>query len=235
MRFGRLVAVERTEQMVHATYLWLCRCDCGNTVLKSTNALNSGKTRSCGCLKREVQAAGPASLDLMGQRFGRLLVIERLGVNKKSLRIWRVRCDCGSETQYNTDTLNQGKARSCGCINKENQRARQERVKQEKYNLLGMRVNWLKVIGEHPERQKNTGNRLWLCKCLCGNTKLLSTSKLIGSKPQKSCGCAKHSTGRRAVLAAVIRKCGWVRHLKPARLALGTAIHVKPQRNEGRH
>ena len=33
-----------------------CRCDCGAVVDVGTDKLNSGKTRSCGCLRKEVAA-----------------------------------------------------------------------------------------------------------------------------------------------------------------------------------
>lgn len=32
---------------------WFCRCDCGNLTSVPTDRLNSGKTRSCGCLRIE--------------------------------------------------------------------------------------------------------------------------------------------------------------------------------------
>lgn len=32
--------------------LWLCKCDCGNTIVKSTNAIHSKKRHSCGCLRK---------------------------------------------------------------------------------------------------------------------------------------------------------------------------------------
>lgn len=35
---------------------WLCRCDCGAFVKVGTHSLNSEKTRSCGCLRREIAA-----------------------------------------------------------------------------------------------------------------------------------------------------------------------------------
>ena len=31
----------------------LCKCDCGKTYVASNNALSSGNTRSCGCLRKE--------------------------------------------------------------------------------------------------------------------------------------------------------------------------------------
>lgn len=34
---------------------WLCRCDCGNEVVRMGSDLRVGDTRSCGCLKRDTQ------------------------------------------------------------------------------------------------------------------------------------------------------------------------------------
>lgn len=53
-RFGRLVVVERAGATKHKSALWLCRCDCGQTVLLSSNVLRTNHTRSCGCLKLDV-------------------------------------------------------------------------------------------------------------------------------------------------------------------------------------
>jgi hypothetical protein len=33
---------------------WICHCECGNTVQASTGSLNSGNTRSCGCLRTDM-------------------------------------------------------------------------------------------------------------------------------------------------------------------------------------
>lgn len=45
-RFGRLTAIRRAEGS-----RWLCRCECGSEVVVTTNALTSGNTSSCGCLR----------------------------------------------------------------------------------------------------------------------------------------------------------------------------------------
>jgi hypothetical protein len=33
--------------------MWLCQCDCGNEITLSSNPLQRGNTKSCGCLKPE--------------------------------------------------------------------------------------------------------------------------------------------------------------------------------------
>lgn len=71
-------------------------------------------------------------IDLSGQRFGRLQVLQRTGSkawfgknNGKKTRKrytdaqWLVRCDCGSEKLIATRHLKSGNSRSCGCLQKE--------------------------------------------------------------------------------------------------------------------
>lgn len=57
-RYGRLTVLEEGEHRKtkggHSIRLWICRCDCGNTVTVSTNALRRGNTSSCGCFRREL-------------------------------------------------------------------------------------------------------------------------------------------------------------------------------------
>lgn len=36
---------------------WICKCDCGNEVIAVGYRLTSGKTRSCGCLNKEITIA----------------------------------------------------------------------------------------------------------------------------------------------------------------------------------
>ena len=57
-----------------------------------------------------------ASKDLTGQRFGKLVVIERAGSNKHKCCVWKCKCDCGNITYTTTQYLKKGDTRSCGCI-----------------------------------------------------------------------------------------------------------------------
>jgi hypothetical protein len=65
----------------------------------------------------------PASIDITGRRFGRLVVLgigERHRLPSGALRIlWRCRCDCGDETLSLGSNLKGGSARSCGCAQRE--------------------------------------------------------------------------------------------------------------------
>lgn len=62
--------------------------------------------------------------NIVGQKFGRLTVIEQHGFSKpnkhgKRHAIWYCKCDCGNFIERTTDVLKRGKS-SCGCIQKEN-------------------------------------------------------------------------------------------------------------------
>jgi hypothetical protein len=48
-RYGRLI-VRQLLETVHGRRRWLCECDCGNTTVATTNTLNMGHVKSCGCL-----------------------------------------------------------------------------------------------------------------------------------------------------------------------------------------
>lgn len=54
-------------------------------------------------------------VDLTGQRFGMLTVIERAGNNSSGSALWRCICDCNNETIVRTAVLNNGHTASCGC------------------------------------------------------------------------------------------------------------------------
>ena len=62
-------------------------------------------------------------VDLTGQRFGRLTVVEKEGSREYRpgrYRIyWQCKCDCGNECSAHTTDLRTGKVKSCGCLRKE--------------------------------------------------------------------------------------------------------------------
>lgn len=52
-KFGRLLVLKDAGKRRHSYVVWLCQCDCGNTVEVISDSLRSGNTRSCGCLHDE--------------------------------------------------------------------------------------------------------------------------------------------------------------------------------------
>lgn len=111
-RFGSLTVLERVSCKHHN--MWLCRCDCGKVVTKSSSNLANANP-SCGC-KQGVRRR----LDLTGQRFGRLVAIEIDDEKTEPSRVyWRCRCDCGNESSVRGSMLAKGHTQSCGCLQRE--------------------------------------------------------------------------------------------------------------------
>lgn len=76
MKFGRLTVIDYAADHIqksgkHRTQ-WLCRCECGNTVIAQSFNLKSGNTKSCGCYANEVRVQGNI---IHGDRHTRLYTI----------------------------------------------------------------------------------------------------------------------------------------------------------------
>ena len=54
-------------------------------------------------------------LDLIGQQFGMLTIIEYAG-KSKGMHQWKCKCDCGNEAIIGQTRLQTGKTKSCGCM-----------------------------------------------------------------------------------------------------------------------
>ena len=70
MRFGKLTVLEPTKERKNGYTVWICRCDCGNTVHAASRFLKNGWMTSCGC-----EGKKPRYKDLTGKRFGKLQVL----------------------------------------------------------------------------------------------------------------------------------------------------------------
>ena len=97
------------------------------------------------------------SVDLVGQKFGRLTVVRPDVVRGKFK--WICQCDCGKVLSVYENSLKRGNTKSCGC-------AKIERVaemgRSKLKDLTGQRFGKLTVT-----RRLSVGR--WRCKCDCGN------------------------------------------------------------------
>lgn len=57
--------------------------------------------------------------DLTGQRFGRLVAVERAGNDKYGRAKWKCQCVCGEVLVCHGINLRQGRTNSCGCLKEE--------------------------------------------------------------------------------------------------------------------
>lgn len=115
--------------------------------------------------------------NLIGQRFGRLVVIEDGGRDKYSRVLWKCKCDCGNITIKSGHMLLENRIKSCGCIRSN---------EPERKAIIGKKFERLTVIAELPN--SNRGIHNFKCQCECGNENVVDYYKLINGKT-KSCGC----------------------------------------------
>lgn len=75
------------------------------------------------------------ALNLIGQKFGRLTVIDRLENTKNGQTRWLCKCECGNEISVQGNNLKNQHVKSCGCLNKE--LTYQRSKKYNTYDLTG--------------------------------------------------------------------------------------------------
>lgn len=56
------------------------------------------------------------ALNLVGQQYGKLTVIQRNGSNDKRQALWLCECECGGTSTVPTAQLRNGNTQSCGCM-----------------------------------------------------------------------------------------------------------------------
>lgn len=120
-KIGKLTVIEYVGHHIDKSgkkrIIWKCLCDCGNITYVTSDNFHS--TSSCGCHKNQ-SASERFSLKIEGQRFGKLVVLKRVGTqiqgngDKKSL--WLCHCDCGTEIEVIGKNLLNGNTQSCGCV-----------------------------------------------------------------------------------------------------------------------
>jgi hypothetical protein len=120
----------------------------------------------------------------IGEKYGRLEIIDIIYSEKRNRNLCKCKCDCGKilDTLQEPGNLINGKTISCGCKKQE---------KTHKYNpsLIGKKINAWTIL--QPSKYENA-KQYWTCKCDCGTIKDVSESNLLQDKT-KSCGCLKES------------------------------------------
>lgn len=95
-------------------HYYTCQCDCGTVTKVSRDRLIHLRAKSCGCLrgKRKVKTFNPENI--IGKRFGKLLVLEYLG--NESGYNYVCQCDCGNKVNVYRQNLLYKHTKSCGCL-----------------------------------------------------------------------------------------------------------------------
>lgn len=172
--FGRLTVIVKAEPGKRGFRRWLCQCDCGNqTVAFEGNLKKSKNTRSCGCLSRELSSQRNRK-DMIGKRFGKLVVVKDTGERSQTYRSirWECVCDCGKKTIAPTGHLVSRHTKSCGHCNEISS---------------GQQFGKLTAVAPTGE-MRHGSHEMWECMCKCGRTAIVSRECLNNGTTQ-SCGC----------------------------------------------
>lgn len=142
-------------------------------------------------------------IDLSYMQFGKLRVIggpfARHTKGGQSKTTWLCECDCGIQVHRDSQQLRRGQSTHCGCSRKQ--------AKKNFKNLAGEKFGRFTVLEEADMIKNGRGRcRTWLCKCECGQQRVVRENQLKSGK-SKSCGClardlkserAKHGMTRKS-------------------------------------
>lgn len=156
---------------IDSKYKVPCRCSCGK--LRSVNfySLRDGRSTGCGHTMNQDRVE-----DLTGRVFGDLTVVRYLGN-----QYWECKCSCENLCKKHRTHLLDGRAHSCG---HETNKVPEDLTKQSFGKLTPI---------------KYIGSKQWLCRCECGNTKVISSANLKNHSTI-SCGCVNYTPTKEELL-----------------------------------
>lgn len=111
----------------------------------------------------------------------RITVLKRDIDSKDRLVKWICQCDCGTIFSAYGTKIRSGWTKSCGCLQKEITSRR------TRADLTGQVFGYLTALECLGKKNHNVA---WLCKCKCGNLKIVTSNNLMSGEVQ-SCGCLK--------------------------------------------
>ena len=111
-RYGHLMFLRAFDQDKNGKVRCEFQCDCGSKTIKSLNSVISGHIKSCGC-------GSPWNthlIPIIGERWGRLTVIEDCGIHNPKGTMVSAKCICGVIGKFTLSALRNGRTKSCGCL-----------------------------------------------------------------------------------------------------------------------
>lgn len=139
-------------------------------------------------------------MDIIGKAFGKWIVIDEVGKDKKSQRLIKCKCECGTEKIHTLTTLKLQRTIQCrSCRGKQ-----QTKID----DIVGKFGNWL-VLKQVDDKNCN---KRFLCRCNCGREKEIDAYRLRNgqSKSCPNCRIKTHGmsyTDTFKIWAGILRRC----------------------------
>lgn len=127
----------------------------------------------------------PPLINLIGQRFNNLLVIERAS-NIGRYTAWKCKCDCGKECVVRGADLKNNHTKSCGCLKIQKT---QEKFYSQAINHIREKYGHLTIL-EVTDKRTSDRHILYKCQCDCEQkTIIYKPLKDLKNGHTVSCGC----------------------------------------------
>lgn len=144
--------------------------------------------------------------DIVGQRFGNLIVLKDSGLRNNAKVLWTCQCDCGKIVNIRSDKIYSGSATCCTQCNKI--KARDRLLKAQNSNSLtikpGDQYEHLTFLEKLNEKGKSNCY-YYKCQCDCG--KIIKLESRYWKKT-KSCGCYKKEYYKNLIVDLTNQKFG---------------------------
>lgn len=111
----------------------------------------------------------------VGQKFGKLTIIEETQERRNSNVVWKCQCECGAISYKTIHEVKRGACLNCA---------------KNKKDITGQKFGKLTVIERAGSDKVQS---LWRCKCECGNEIIVKMGELKVGRAT-SCGCSKRDT-----------------------------------------
>ena len=97
------------------------------------------------------------AVDLSGEKFGRLTVIERIGSTNNQKSLFLCKCECGNEVNVVGGNLKSGTSKSCGCLKMEKKKKPNSEIRRKIKTVYYGMVS--RCTNERNKQYKDYGGR----------------------------------------------------------------------------
>ena len=171
---------------------------------------------------------------MIGERYGSLVVIEKVKIQGKPKTYWKCQCDCGNTCVVEDSHLKNGHTKSCGC-------RRRIRLREKRLDLTGQRYGRLVVLGPATGNTENLvaagwkndrSKELTASRAGCSGKVAGETAVSQSIRPDRmsdywlcQCDCGKQCVCRKENLrSGVTRSCGCLQE-EQRKVNMKKAIH----------